>query len=561
MIRAIEVRDLVVIAGAALEPAPGLTAITGETGAGKTVLAHALELLVGGEVDKEAVRPGARQATVQATIDLPEGFWDGLAPDDPALALREMVEDEREVVIGRRVPAEGRARALVDGQVAATAGVASIARAAMHFSGQHEHRRLVAPAAQLAILDAFAGEATRRRARELRRLRRDLAVVDQALERMRDESAGAEAERERLRTTIDDISGAELDPAEKEALLAERSRLRNVEQLAGAAAASADALTPAGEEGGALDAVGRAMRELDRVADLDSALATPVTELRNAQAALQEAAIALRAYLDDLEAEPGRLDEVEERLGRYAELERRHGPGVDAVLGRLEDARAALAAIEGAAGGEGELLARRADLHEKAAQVAAALDADRTAAADTLAARVEGELGELAMADARLRLALEPDGADPPALACEMWLRANPGLPEARLAESASGGELSRVLLALHGVAAEAGEGAWIFDEVDAGIGGVTASAVARRLATLAESRQVIVITHLPQVAALADRHYRLVKGEGEGGIATTSIEPVEGDALVHELCRMLGAEPEDPGARRHAEELLARRG
>ncbi|MGE3140236.1 MAG: DNA repair protein RecN, partial [Thermoleophilia bacterium] len=181
-------------------------------------------------------------------------------------------------------------------------------------------------------------------------------------------------------------------------------------------------------------------------------------------------------------------------------------------------------------------------------------------AAPLLAAAVREQLADLAMPRAELRVELVEDDADPPQDSCVIWLRANPGLPEAPLAATASGGELSRVLLALHGVAAAGDSAAWVLDEVDAGIGGVTATAVASRLRAFAEGRQVIVITHLPQVAAMADAHYRLVKGADDEGRATTTIEPVEGDGLVEELCRMFGAAPSDAGARRHAEELLARR-
>jgi DNA repair protein RecN (Recombination protein N) len=499
---------------------------------------------------------------VQATLTLPEGFWDELPADDPARELRELVDDEAEVVIGRRVPAEGRARAMVDGQVAATAGVASIARAAMRFSGQHEHRRLVSPAAQLTILDAFAGKDAQERASRLRRMRRELADIDDALARGRERRADVELARDRLAATVAEIESGGLDPVEKEALTAERGRLRNLERLFAAASDAAEALSPTAGEGGALEVVGNAARELDGLTDVDAELRAAASELRSAQAGMQEAAITLRTYLDTLEAEPGRLDAVEQRLGEYADLERRYGPGVETVLSRLQDATSRLVTLRASVEGEQELIARRAQIHAEATEVAAALSELRASAADALGARVVEELADLAMGAAKLRIALHEDGGDPPAMACEMWLQANPGLPEARLAESASGGELSRVLLALHGVAARTAQaGAWIFDEVDAGIGGVTASAVARRLADLAETHQVVVITHLPQVAALAERHYRLVKDEDEEGVATTSIEPVQGDELIRELCRMLGAEPEDAGARRHAKELLARRG
>jgi DNA repair protein RecN (Recombination protein N) len=562
VIRSLEVRGLVVIERAELAPPPGLTAITGETGAGKTVLAQALGLLAGAPADQRAVRPGARHALVQATLALPEGFWDGLEEDDPAAALRELVDDEREVVVARRVPAEGRARALVDGQAAPREAVASLARAALRFSGQGEHRRLVSPAAQLAVLDAFAGAEATAAAARLAALRRRLRALDRAIaaaRARRDEAARRRAELEEL---VADVDALAPDPAEEAGLAAERERLRHAERLALAAAAAAEALAPADGEGGAIAAVGEAARSLGAVRDVDPALAAPHEELAGAEAVLQEAALALRGYLDGLGAEPGRLEAVEARLETYSRAGRRHGGDAAELLRRAEEAREALAALDAGAAADDGLAAERAGVLAEARDLAAELSALRAEAAPRLERAVAAELADLAMPAAALRIELTSTAGDPPVEGCVMWLRANPGLPEGPLAESASGGELSRVLLALHGVAAAAdGDAAWVFDEVDSGIGGVTAAAVGRRLAALARGRQVLTITHLPQVAAMADAHYRLVKDVDGDGLARTRIEPVEGEALVAELCRMLGAAPDDQGARRHAEELLARRG
>jgi DNA repair protein RecN (Recombination protein N) len=330
--------------------------------------------------------------------------------------------------------------------------------------------------------------------------------------------------------------------------------------LAAAASAAAEALSPADGEGGAVAAVGAAADALAGVAGVDPALAPPQADLAVAQSSLQEVAIALRAYLEDLDAEPGRLAMVEERLEAYARLERRHGPGIAAVIERAGVARGSLRDLDEGAGEVLALAQEREAALDEAIDVAIALRAARAEAAPRLADAVRGQLADLAMPRAELRVELVEDDADPPADSCVIWLRANPGLPEAPLAATASGGELSRVLLALHGVAAAGDTAAWVLDEVDAGIGGVTATAVAGRLRAFAEGRQVLVITHLPQVAAMADAHYRLVKGVDEDGRATTEIAPLEGDAVVEELCRMLGAGAADAGARRHAEELLARR-
>jgi DNA repair protein RecN (Recombination protein N) len=561
VIRRLEIRGLVVIEQGELEPAPGLTAITGETGAGKTVVAQALALLVGAQADARAVRPGARHALVQATLALPDGFWDDLDEDDPAAALRELADDESEVVVARRVPAEGRARALIDGQAAQREAVGALAGRLVRFSSQHEGRRLVAGATQLATLDAFAGQDAVAGARRLRVLRRRLAALGRAAAEARLRREAAERERAALEDLVAAVDAAALDAGEEAALRTARERLLHAERLAAAVTAAAEALAPEAGEGGALDGAGAARRALEPLLAVDPALAGPAEELAAAEAVLQEAARGLRAYLADLDAEPGRLDEIEERLAVYDRLGRRYGPGAEAVLARAEEARQALAELEQGQAADATIEDERAAVLAEAREVAAELSARRAEAAPRLAADVAGQLGELGMDRAELRIELAADGDDPPLERALFWLRANPGLPEAPLAEVASGGELSRVLLALHAVAAAAEPNVtWVFDEVDAGVGGVTAGAVAARLAAMARERQVVVITHLPQVAALADVHYRLVKGVDGDGRATTGIAPVEGEELVAELCRMLGAGPRDAGARRHAEELLSRR-
>ncbi|MBM3633755.1 MAG: DNA repair protein RecN [Actinobacteria bacterium] len=561
VIREIEIRDLVVIERAHIEPGAGLTAITGETGAGKTVVAQALGLLAGGQADSRAVRPGAKHALVQATVAVPDGFWESLDPDDPAQQVRELADDDGEVVVARRVPAEGRARALVDGQVASREGVAAFVGALMRFSGQHEQRRLVGPGAQMAILDAFAGaEAVALEAR-LRGMRRDLARLDRQVDEARERRERAEREREALEALVADVDEVAPDVAEEESLLSERSRLAHAERLA-SAAATAIALLDGDGEGGALTAAGQAMRSIEQATELDPTLRDVLNDLSAGEAALQEALIGVRRYADDLGAEPGRLDWVEDRLARYEDLSRRYGPGTDAVLARAGDARGALDALATGEAGDDAIAAQRDALLGQAIAAAGELRAVREDAAPRLAEAVEAALQDLAMAGATLRVEVVTDDDEVPRDRVSLVMRANPGLPEAPLADAASGGELSRVLLALHAVAAAADPGvAWVFDEVDAGIGGVTAAVVGERLAEMAMGRQVLVITHLPQVAAAADRHYRLVKGASDDGRAITTIESVEGDDLVDEICRMLGSAADDAAARGHARELLARRG
>ena len=561
MIRRLEIRGLVVIDRAELEPGPGLTAITGETGAGKTVVAQALSLLVGGQADSKGVRPGAKHALVEATLSLPQGFWDDLDEDDPARDVRELVDDESEVVVAQRVPAEGRSRALLDGQTVTRAAAGSVAGRLIRFSSQHEGRRLVAGATQLAVLDAFAGAEVVSGARRLTALRRRLRALDRALASAKARRDAAERERAALEDLIAAVDAAGLDPIEETGLRTERGRLLHADRLAQAVQAAAEALSPESGEGGARDLIGEALQMLDSVIEVDPTLKPPRDELAGIEAQIQETSSTVRGYLASLDAQPGRLAEVEDRLSVYHQLSRRYGPTLEEVLARTAEARSALSELDAGEGADDEIAAEHAEVLAESQQLAATLHDARAEAAPRLEVAVTAELAELAMASATVRVELTQDGGDLPTDRAVLWLRANPGLPEAPLADVASGGELSRVLLALHGVAAAAEPGVtWIFDEVDSGVGGVTATAVAAKLEALAQNRQVIVITHLPQVAALAERHYRLIKGVDTNGRATTEITSVEGDGLVDELCRMLGAAPSDEGARRHAEELLSRR-
>ena len=560
MIRSLEVRDLVVISRAELTPPAGLTAITGETGAGKTVLTQALGLLAGAPADASAVRAGAQHALVQATLALPEGFWDRLDDDDPARPLRDLVDDEHEVVIARRVPADGRSRALIDGQAAPREAVAALARARLRFSAQHEHRRLVGATSQLAILDAFAGAETVAAAQRLADLNRRLRATGRALQAARARQAEAARMRDELTELVRAVEAAALDPAEEHELRQERERLRHARDLVDAVAGAAEALAPTDESAGALEFTGEGVDGLRAVAPLDPELNGPLQDMLGAQAVLQEALLFLRSYLQDFDGQPDRLERIDERLAEYRRLVRRFGaPDTAALLSESEQAAGRLRQLDQ---GDGELTRLASDLaaeRDEARGLAAALWERRREAAPRLARAVGEQLSELGMAKATLRVEVGQSDDDPPVGTCVMWLRANPGLPEAPLAATASGGELSRVLLALHVVGAARDGASWIMDEVDAGIGGVTATAVAARLRAMADGRQVIVITHLPQVAAAADAHYRLVKDVDERGVATTAIEAIAGERLVQELCRMLGAGPDDPGARRHAEELLAR--
>ena len=555
MLTELRVENLLLIERAELRLEAGLNVITGETGAGKTVLAHALDLLLGGKARAGIVRPGAAEAYVEGVFTLPPGLLDG---DEFAELRDRLPEGEDEIVVGRRVGAEGRTRAFVQGRSASAADLQALGGRLLSFYGQHEHRKLTLSSAQLEILDGFCGAkhlAVRERYAERHATVR---ALERRLEELRGVAGARDRDRDLLAFELDEIESLDPDPQDEAALLSERGRLREIDGLRAAAGAGAEAL--AGDDGGgATIALGEAERLADAVAGADSELDELAARIRTMRIDADDLAADLRRYVEGLEADPGRLEEVEQRLEQYVRLERKHGGNVEAVLAHAERCRAELERLDSSEVAltetETQLESARADERALAEQLTAA----RQAAAPRLSKRVLAELRQLAMEDAAFEIALEPRDELGP-LGAERAVFAiapNPGVPATPLRETASGGEMSRAMLALLTASGAAGGATLVFDEVDAGIGGQTARAVGERLRALAEGRQVICITHLPQIASLARRHFRIAKS-ARGQVARTSVEALGDDQLVGELIRMLGAETGDAGARRHAEELLA---
>jgi DNA repair protein RecN (Recombination protein N) len=525
----LRVENLLLIERAELCLGPGLNVLTGETGAGKTVLAHALDLLLGGRARANVVRPGAGEAYVEGVFELPPGLREALSDRLPADA-----DDLREV-----------------------------AARLISFYGQHEHRKLTLASAQLEVLDAFCGaeQADRRAAHAAAYARaRELAG---RLEELRERAGSRERDLDLLRFELEEIEAADPSEAEAADLRAERERLRHLEGLRAAAAEGAEAVAP--EEGGpgAGALLAQAAGGLEGLAGVDARLDGLAERLRAALYEVEDLGGELRRYVDGLEGEPGRLEQVEERLAALERLERKHGGSIAAVLEHAASCRERRDELEGAEvaleEADGALGRARAELDG----MARALGEARLAAAPRLAAAVRERLGELAMEGAGFEVSLEPRPQRGPAgdEAVEFLIAPNPGVAAGPLREIASGGELSRVMLALMGVAAEAGgeDGdapLLVFDEVDAGIGGHTARAVGERLRALAADRQVLCITHLPQVASLADRHFRVEK-DAAATPARATVTQLRSDDLVAELVRMLGADAGDMAARRHAKSLL----
>lgn len=549
MLLELRVENLLLIERAELRLAPGLNVLTGETGAGKTVLAHALDLLLGGKARSGIVRPGAAEAYVEGVFELPDALRGELGERLPA--------DAEEVVLARRVSAEGRTRAYVNGRSASASDLRELAEPLIAFYGQHEHRRLTLSSAQLDVLDGFCGpEQAARRARAADAWAR-VRGLEARLEALRERAGSRERELDLVAYELAEIEEVAPTVEEKRELEAERARLRHVEALRGAALAAVEAIAPEDGDGGASSLLARAGVELDGVAGVDETLDPLVERFRALAVEADDLAGELRRYAEGLEAEPGRLDAVETRLAAIERLERKHGGSVEAVLAHAEHCRSRRDELLGAGEALEEAEAALGEARAELRAVADELHAARAAAGPALAEAVRARLAELAMDGATFEVALHerepgPTGAD----TVEFLIAANPGVPAGPLRDIASGGELSRVMLALMGVANEAGGATLVFDEVDAGIGGVTARAVGEQLRALGEGRQVICITHLPQVASMADRHFSIAKDTSVDPAVTTVTE-LAPDAVVGELVRMLGADADDLAARRHAQELL----
>jgi DNA repair protein RecN (Recombination protein N) len=584
MLYELRVENLLLMERAELRLAPGLNILTGETGAGKTLLAHALDLLLGGRARRGIVRAGAAEAYVEGVFALPRPRP---APGGEVFeGSDKLPTGAQEIVLARRVWPDGRTRAYVCGRSATLADLQELGSQLVSFYGQHEHRKLMLSSAQSDTLDAFCGsEQVALRARVGR-------AYDQArrLEQRVDELSGLAGARDReldlITFELQEIEAVAPSDEEESALTAERDRLRNLETLRSAAAAGAEAMAP--EAGpGVSELLAQAAQQLELAAAIDPELCTVSERFQSLRYEAEDVGGELRRYLGGLEGSPGRLEQVEDRLALFARLRRKHGGSIADVLGhaqrcgaRREELEYADVALEAA---EAELATARGELDRLAEQ----LSSRRHTAAPELAESVRGRLAELAMPDAQFEVQLRsraegcgPRGGE----TVEFLIGPNAGVAPGPLREVASGGELSRVMLALlsvaHGrepdhppgvtssavaarrtvkrrAAAEpASSPLLVFDEIDAGIGGHTARAVGEHLRELADGRQILCITHLPQVAALATRHFTIAK-DASVVPATTTVSALAGDEVVGELVRMLGAGEGDRAASQHARRLL----
>lgn len=546
MLAELAIHNLVLIAEARLEFSQGLNVITGETGAGKTLLAQAIGLLMGQKGGEELIRPGADRALVQALFETHEGS----------------------LAVARELPRGGRSRARLDGLMSSAAAVEDALQQRLAFYGQLEQTRLLQLEQQLRLLDAAAPLTLAPLLEEYSSAYEEARAREHAFAALQATRDERDRELELLRFQVSEIEAAGLAPGEDARLGRERERLRHagrlMERVGGALS-----LMAGEQEEAALDAIRRARRLVDEAVNLDETLRPAAERLASVDAELDDVATQLRTYLDALDVDPTQRDAIELRYDKVKTLARKYGGSADAALAHCDAARRRIREMESMASEEEDAAAALAAAQQRALSAASRLSDERRRVAPLVAARIEEELHALAMPHATFAIALRnrgrgwsalgPAGADD----VEFVFSANPGVPARPLRDTASGGELSRVMLALRGIITLGDDvETLIFDEVDQGIGGVTASALGERLAHLAERRQVLCITHLPQVAAFADRHFAIVKeSDPHAGTTRTSVRLVAGEERVSELCRMLGADAGDRAARQHAAALLAKAG
>ncbi|MDH6113539.1 DNA repair protein RecN (Recombination protein N) [Kitasatospora sp. MAP12-15] len=573
MLDEMRIRDLGVIDDAVVELAPGFTVVTGETGAGKTMVVTSLGLLLGGRADPALVRAGADRAVVEGRLTLPAGAPAAVRALEAGAEL-----DDGQLLISRTVSAEGRSRAHVGGRSVPVSLLAELGEDLIAVHGQTDQQRLLRPSRQRAALDRYAGEALAEPLARYRAVHRRLREVSTTLAELTTRARERAQEADLLRFGLEEITAAEPVAGEEQELAAEAERLGHADALSSAAALAHAALAGDQEDPDSQDAgtlLGQARRALDGVRGHDERLAALADRLTEVGYLLADVAGDLALYADDLDADPVRLAAVEERRSVVAQLLRKYGSvegGTAEVIEWADASATRLAELDGDDDRIEELGAEEGALRLELAVLAAEVSAARHAAAGRFAAAVSAELTELAMPHARVTFDLsrldDPAGLELEGRTVaygshgvdevEVLLAPHPGASARPIAKGASGGELSRVMLAVEVVFAGADPvPTYLFDEVDAGVGGKAAVEIGRRLAKLAQSAQVVVVTHLPQVAAFADRHL-VVEKTNDGTVTRSGVKTLNDEQRVRELSRMLAGLEDSELGRAHAEELLA---
>jgi DNA repair protein RecN (Recombination protein N) len=556
MLKLLRISNIAVIPSLELEFGPGLSLLTGETGAGKSILIDALGLLLGNRASADLIRTGAEQATVEAIVESRDAR--------PVLDRHALPADGDEVILRREIQANGKGRATVNGALVPVAVLRELSGHVAVIHGQHEPQGLLDPETHLDLLDHHAGLSDRTTAvGELHRRLREAEASLAALHRDRRET---ERRREMLEFQLAEIERADLAPGEEVALRQEKTVQANAGRLASLAEEAYGMLYE--DEAAVLGRLGQVYRRVEELAAIDPRFA-PHLEARSAvKAQVEDLALFLRDYRETLTVTPGRLDEIESRLALIERLTRKYGASAEEVLAYAERCRAELDGLASPEERERSLVAERTEAATAYLAAACDLSRRRREAARDLARKVQTELAELAMERTRFRVRFDPeqpatDLADSGSWtargleAAEFLLSPNPGEELRPLARIASGGELSRILLALKSVASLDAQGkTLVFDEVDAGIGGRVAEVVGRKLRGMAERHQVLCVTHLPQIASLAEAHYAVSK-RVERGRTVAEVRRLADEERVDEVARMLGGETVTESARRHAREMV----
>lgn len=544
----LSIRNLAIIDTLHVPFQSGLTVLTGETGAGKSIIIDAVNLIMGGRASADLIRTGAEEATVEAVFVLPEG-----AP--LAARLSEAgIECDGELLVKRVVSRSGRNRVFVGGGLSTLAILADIARELINIYGQHESQTLLRTDNHLTLLDGFGG---------LLPLREDYMAVYAdyrgTLDRIRALEEGEREAARRLDLLVfqsNEVREAALRPGEDEELERERGLLAHGEKLLCASQEAYAALY--GDDGAVLDRLAEVKGKVAGITDIDESLAPLLDSLAGAAAQLEDAAFTLRDYASRVEADPARLERVEERLDLIRRLKKKYAPTVEEIIAYGEEVGREMETLVNRERTRGELDAVLARLRKELETKGAELSAKRHAAAKELKKAMEREIHQLAMKHALFEVAFE-DLSEPRATGLErveFLFSPNPGEEPKPLSKIASGGELSRLMLALKQIHPESDVPTLIFDEVDTGIGGATSALVGEKLKRVSRGQQVLCITHLPQVAAFADHHYQVEK-RVEGGRTATAVTPLEGEARVSEMARMLGGVTITDRTLEHAREMI----
>ncbi|MCB2225943.1 MAG: DNA repair protein RecN [Desulfarculaceae bacterium] len=559
MLTFLAIKNFALISSLAMEPGPGLTVLSGETGAGKSIILAAVNMLIGQRADSELIRSGADQAVLEAQFELEPA-------SDPARRLHDegMEGDQGELVVRRLVNREGRNRVQVNGNLATLGLLADLGPELVSIVGQHASQALLRPEEQLWLLDAFGG--LEDQVAEVGKAVAGVREIDKEVTRQEEALARREERREELASLVAELEAAGLNPEEEAELKAERQLLANSEEVATLATQAHQGLYAA--DGSAMEVLDRLRGLVDDLARLDPRVTQASERLNEAFYLVEDVAHQVRDYEAGLSFDPHRLDWVEQRLHEIRRITRRHGGNAAGALEVLAAAQDELAGLDSGEEKLNQLRARREEALGAATDLALELGKARREAAKRLSAAAEAELAELGLEACRMRLDFAPPagGMDTPQgplssrglEAAEIMIAPNPGEGFRPLRRIASGGELSRMLLALRTLVARRHSApTLIFDEVDAGIGGATGAAVGKKLARLATRGQVICITHLPQIAAWADVHYAVEK-KVEDGRTATRLARLDEDGREQELGRMLAGIGTGEAARSHAAQMLA---